>query len=263
MPDFDEKVLIEQQMQETRHALAEKLETLENQVIGTVAEANSAVVETVDSVKEAVQETVEVVKGSVQDTVDSVRDALNVSRQVDRHPWLFLGGAAALGYLGGCLLRRAEGRAPTTTAEQRRLGQAFADLGATTRPSGGNGVGDYRLHERVEESPASAPRPRAEEDSGWLGTLTKEFASEIGQLKGLAIGVGLGLIRDMIVQSSPPPLAPRLGELIDRITTKLGGERIHGLADMFHKEQPPNGGGEAYARRDTAEMARPLGAVDG
>jgi ElaB/YqjD/DUF883 family membrane-anchored ribosome-binding protein len=261
MPDFDEKVLIEQQMQETRHALAEKLETLENQVIGTVAEANSAVVETVDSVKEAVHETVETVKGSVQDTVDSVRDALNVSRQMDRHPWLFLGGAAALGYLGGCLMHRAEARARTTT-ERRGVGQAFADTGATMRPPGGNGVGDYRLHERVEESPAPAPRPRPEEDSGWLGSLTREFASEIGQLKGLAIGVGLGLVRDMIVQSSPPPLAPKLGELIDRVTAKLGGERIQGLADLFRRDEQPKGG-EAYARRDTAEMARPLGAVDG
>jgi len=42
-------------MKETRTALTEKLETLENQVIGSVHEATCAVSETVASVKEAVQ----------------------------------------------------------------------------------------------------------------------------------------------------------------------------------------------------------------
>src|SRR5262245_24400559 len=98
----DEPEMIRQQMEETRSALTEKLETLEHQVIGTVAEANTAVADTVDNVKEAVQDTVEVVKETVQETVESVKQTLDISVQMDRHPWLFLGASVAAGYVAGC-----------------------------------------------------------------------------------------------------------------------------------------------------------------
>src|SRR5437016_3392042 len=94
--------LIRLQMQETRSDLVEKLETLENRVTSTVAEAQAAVADTVENVKE----TVAAVKGSVRDTVDSLKSACDVSGQVERHPWLSMGGALALGYVGGRLLHQ-------------------------------------------------------------------------------------------------------------------------------------------------------------
>ena len=64
--------MIKQQMLETRAALADKLETLEQQVVGTVHSATSAVTDTVACVKEAVQQTVESARESVHGTVEAV-----------------------------------------------------------------------------------------------------------------------------------------------------------------------------------------------
>jgi ElaB/YqjD/DUF883 family membrane-anchored ribosome-binding protein len=98
----NESEVIRQQMEETRTSLAEKLETLEQQVVGTVQGATTAVADTVESVKDAVQETVSTVQ-------ESVHDALDLSRHVERHPWAMVGGSVALGYLAGRLLGRAAG----------------------------------------------------------------------------------------------------------------------------------------------------------
>ena len=52
--DHEPEEVIKQQMLETRASLTDKLETLEQQVAGTVHSAKAAVTDTVDSVKEAV-----------------------------------------------------------------------------------------------------------------------------------------------------------------------------------------------------------------
>src|SRR5205085_2240541 len=71
--------------------------------------------ETVDTVKETIQETVSTVSGTVHNTVEAVKDTVadtaesvksffDIPHQVDRHPWLMMGGSVLLGYLGGRLL---------------------------------------------------------------------------------------------------------------------------------------------------------------
>src|SRR5262249_38838293 len=97
----DSPEVIRQQMEETRAALSEKLETLEQQVVGTVKDARAAVTDTVETVK-----------GAVHDTVETVKETFDVSRQVERHPWAMLGGSIALGFLGGRLYERLEVPAP-------------------------------------------------------------------------------------------------------------------------------------------------------
>jgi ElaB/YqjD/DUF883 family membrane-anchored ribosome-binding protein len=103
---LDEPEVIREQMAETRTALTDKLETLEQQVMDTVTETTSAVTDTVESVKEAVEETVTAVKDTVQDSVQAVKNTFDLPRQMNRHPWLFLGASVAVGYLGGRLLGR-------------------------------------------------------------------------------------------------------------------------------------------------------------
>src|SRR5947209_5600271 len=113
--DNEPEEVIKHQMLETRASLAEKLETLEQQVVGTVQSATTAVTDTVESVKDAVQETVEMARASVHHTVEAVKDTFDLSLQVRRHPWFMMAGSVALGYAGGCLLNRA-GHRPSTTA---------------------------------------------------------------------------------------------------------------------------------------------------
>jgi len=201
--------MIRQQMQDTRAALADKLETLEQQVVGTVSGTTAAVAETVENVKEAVQETVEAVKESVQEGVASVRDAFDLSRQVDQHPWLFLAGSVALGFLGGRLL---EGSARQRTRQSRLVPAS-------------NGRGENLTDRAPMALPAT---PERNTDRGFLSTLTSEFSGEINKVKSLAIAAGLGLVRDVVTQSAPASLRPRLAEVIDGVTVKLGGEPVPG-----------------------------------
>ena len=68
--------LIRKKMEETRTSLTEKLETLEEQVAGTVQGATAAVSDTVETVKDSVEETVSTVKDTVQETVGTVKDTV-------------------------------------------------------------------------------------------------------------------------------------------------------------------------------------------
>ena len=50
---------------------------------------------------QAVHDTVDTVKGTMQETVSSVKEAFDLSRQVERHPWTMVGGSFALGVWQG------------------------------------------------------------------------------------------------------------------------------------------------------------------
>jgi hypothetical protein len=52
-----------------------------------------------------------------------------------------------------------------------------------------------------------------------LTELAKTFAPEMREVKGLAIGILMALVRDALKRS----LGPELEKIVDRMTTKLGG----------------------------------------
>lgn len=243
-PDTDDPEVIRRRMEETRASLVEKLETLENQVVGTVQGTTSAVTDTVDTVKEGVQETVDTVKETMQEAVEAVKDTLDVRRQVDRHPWLMLGGAVAAGYVVGYLVTR---------AQDAYSEPSFSRLAsAADRPDG--------FHERPAPAATSymptppPPAPREPEKS-WLSEVGEKFAPEIDQLKSLAIGAALGIVRDMLSRSAPPQVAPQIAGMVDNITTKLGGKPVEGPVLDFGPE--PRGGTNAGC--EYPEMGRTMG----
>jgi ElaB/YqjD/DUF883 family membrane-anchored ribosome-binding protein len=235
----DDPDVIRKQMEETRSSLAEKLETLEQTVAetvtaatDTVASVRDAVQETVDSVKGTVQDTVQTVTGSVRDTVDSVKDSLDLSAQVQRHPWLCLGGAMAVGYLGGRWLLRSERdrRRPAATIS----GYAAMSPGPVPTPTRGNGRHDTLASE------GTAPPARPAQKS-WLQFLGEKYAGELNQLKGLALGATMGIVRDAVVRAAPEPLQHQLADVINGLTTKLGGDTIAGpiLEPESHPQHEP------------------------
>jgi ElaB/YqjD/DUF883 family membrane-anchored ribosome-binding protein len=214
---LDEPEVIREQMAETRTALTDKLETLEQQVMDTVTETTSAVTDTVESVKEAVEETVTAVKDTVQDSVQAVKNTFDLPRQMNRHPWLFLGASVAVGYLGGRLLGRVSAY---NESRQRFVPQARA------RPSQAPSRADtYQTSSGPE--PAAAPPPLPPQGPGWLNTLGSHFGSEVARLKSLAIGAAAALARDSLVPSLPEELRPKVTDLVNEFTAKLGGEVIH------------------------------------
>lgn len=193
----NETEVMREQMEETRVSLTEKLETLEQHVVETVQGATTAMNETVENVKEAVQDTVATVKDTVQDTVDGVKETFNLQHQVEQHPWGMMAGSIAIGYLGGYLLSRPRTRISANIGMQHPL-------------------------------PVSQPTSSVPTSSGpsWWTGVSALFAPEIAKVKGLALGVALGIVRDSITQAAPEQMKSELANVIDNITAKLGGEPL-------------------------------------
>jgi len=116
MPDESTEV-IEQQMQETRDSLTQKVSALESQVVGTLQNATATVSGMVDQVKTAVPETLAGMKETISEVKESVakqvRETLDVSHRTREHPWAMVGGATAAGFITGMILFRRTYAAPT------------------------------------------------------------------------------------------------------------------------------------------------------
>jgi ElaB/YqjD/DUF883 family membrane-anchored ribosome-binding protein len=229
-----EAEVIHEQMEETRESLARKLETLESQVAGAVENVTGtveAVSNTVEQVKEAVTGTVETVKDSVTGTVETVKETVketfDIAGHVRRHPWLGFGGAVALGFASGLLTRRLL-PAPYGSRRQRARGvPTLSTLAEQPVRFNGRRAAEPKAAEAAPTYEATAA-PREPAGPSWLDSLTSTFGPEIQKLKGLAVGTALGIVREMIARSAPGELGTRLTELVDDVTTKLGGQVIQG-----------------------------------
>jgi len=180
--------VVRQQIDETRKALQAKLKALEDHVRTTVS-----------SVAERVQHT----RAAVEQTAASVRRTFDLGYQMNERPWAMLGGCFVAGVMAGYVL-----------AEQRpRISRS------STISRGGVA---YRGR---EESEATAAVEALASSSGvsLLTRLAEPFAPELQKVKGLAVGVILGAIRDVLKDSIPANLAPHFEEILNNVTTKLGG----------------------------------------
>jgi gas vesicle protein len=215
---MDNEELIREQMADTRTALTEKLESLEDKVtsavetaaadvVETVAAVTGSVQESVANVRESVQETIGAVKDSVKEGVNAFQDAFNLPAHFQRHPWLMLAGSMGVGYCAASLLQAA---AKKPREQSQRSGDGVA---ASPRP--------YK-NGRSESVPAE--KPAAE------GLLDK-FSPELEKLKGLAIGTLMGTLREIVAPALPGHLSQSVIEIIDSATEKLGGKPVPHVAD--------------------------------
>jgi len=225
-----ETELIKQQMGHTRAALTDKLETLENKVLGTVSTTTDTVSQTVQDVGATVRETAQNVRVTMNDTLCSVRDAFNVSRQLHQHPWLLLGGSVVAGYAGGLILDNLErGHMPSLPAlpsAERLLPQSS------------------EVRQRLQSEPSARRVP------GFLKALAETFAPELEKLKAAALGMAMGVVRDKLHEAVPPQMREDFTSMMDRITTKLGGEPCPPGA-MFGTSEEDD---EANGRHTSSQM---------
>lgn len=209
----NETELIRHQMLETRTALSDKLEALQEQVLATVEGTTQSVTETVQTVQEAVQDTVSTVSESVQDTVDSVKRTFDIPEQVQKHPWLALGGAVAVGFVGGRLLEGVLDGGPRAPASN-----GYASPAPVATSYSGNGHAPPRAPSLMETL---------------AGPLVK-------QIQDLALGVLAGVAKDMVLNHSPENLKPQLTEMADNLSQALGVKPIQGLLPTeAPAEKPP------------------------
>jgi ElaB/YqjD/DUF883 family membrane-anchored ribosome-binding protein len=276
----EEPEVIQQEMDETRHALAEKLEQLGTKISGTVdtvTETVSNVSETVSNVTETVAEavsgTVETVKDTVEavgekasETVEAVKHAFNLSEQVQNHPWAWFGGSVVAGFVAGKLLGPRGSHTPE--AESFSRGQGYYERPQeSAQPSTGNGYGRSQDH---GTSSQAAESTGSQSGSSWLGNLfsglTQNFGGELDKLKGLALGTLFGVARDMISGSLPESLKEQVTHLFNDVTEKAGGQTIEGpvLGESHDSDQGDSSsmGGE-HDQSGSGEMDRPMGAAEG
>ncbi len=277
----DQPEVIQKELEETRSALAEKLEQIGEKISGTVetvTETVSDVTQTVSSVSEAVEGavqnvaqavsgTVETVKDTVStvgekasETVEAVKQAFNLPDQIRARPWLWFGGSVALGFVGGKLLLPRFSRSRTTEAESFIEGNYHErSEDRDWSPRSGNG-------RHAEEERAYGTETTGAEKSSWLGGIMQQFGGEINKLKGLALGTLFGVARDMVSQSLPESVKDQVTHLVDDVTEKAGGEVIHGpvLGESSqenstepNQESAQSSGGEHDA--SSTEMDRSMG----
>jgi ElaB/YqjD/DUF883 family membrane-anchored ribosome-binding protein len=207
MDNESEPEVIRKQMEVQRAALADKLETLETRIVATVDDAREAVAETVETVRESVKDSVETVKDTVHSSAQAVKDTFDLQRQVERHPWPMFGGAVAVGFAAGWALSQA-------AASSDRRAPAFARVPPPPV---------YRS----EPPPAPrAPAPAAAAGSSWAEQCFQLFRPELEKVKGLVIGSVLGVVREMVTEPLPAEMRPKVSEILDNVTTKLGGAPV-------------------------------------
>jgi len=183
----------------TRAAMADKLEALEDRVMGTVQSA---------------QETAEDSLQMAKDTVATVKRNFDIKYQVEQHPWTMVGGCFLAGLvLGGLVLR---GRRRSRQTPERLAGNEtpLAESPRLLAQQRGNGSLD-----------SAAPPPRPQSTSANRPGLFGPFQEEIDKVKGMAIGYVMGLARDSI-KHAVPELASQIDDVMNSVTTKLGGKPV-------------------------------------
>jgi len=202
-------------MEEKRASLAEKLDTLENHVLGTVHEATAAVAHTVEDVKSVVDTVTENVKDTVETVTETVKHTFDIRDHVRRHPWGMFCGAIAVGFVGGRLLpasRSSEAETPSPAPPPRPF-----------------------------VPPPRAAAPRQEEDRSGMGEMLK-------RVRGLALGAVMKMVRDLLSESLPEAMRGDVMSLVDDFTTRLGGKPVP-------ETSPPAGSNGAHASASQGEQS--------
>lgn len=94
-----------QQLDETKAQLFAKLQLLEEQIADSIETTGTKVKSTV---------------GAVESAVHSVANALNIRSHFEHHPWWWLGGALAAGYIAGGA-RRYQAQDPKETTDPLQI----------------------------------------------------------------------------------------------------------------------------------------------
>lgn len=224
--DRESPELIEQEMQQTRASLTEKVSALECQVLGTIQNATEAVHSTVESVKAAVQDVSSTVKDTVSESVHTVKEQVSSTLDVKRHtrenPWAMVGGAAAVGFVTGYFLFGPRGE--HSRAARRAIGGSFEGLSEASRPTS-TPAPAYRT-QSYQPQQFSAPRRPS-----WLDELFDRVGEEAKKLGEMALASATASLRQAVQQQVPKLIEekiPKLIEdgipkLIDRVQTSSSG----------------------------------------
>jgi len=249
---------VQEELEETRSALADKLAQLGDKITGTVENVEH----TVENVTETATQTVEAVQHTVSDTVETVKETFNLQKQMQERPWLVVGAAVALGYVGGRLIEGARSR----SYPRQSSWQPHQDY------YGGSHSGHGAYGSVSESARPQTATSQTSSQSSWFsnltGGITQRFGSELDTLKGLAVGSLFGIVRDMVSRSLPEALKGEVTQVIDNMTQHAGGKPIQGSVlegDQGQQESDPSGTSDwpEEGQQDTSTQEEPAGQKKG
>lgn len=175
----DRAAMIRQSMEQTKHRLTQSLSTLETQITEKVQHAGTAVNATAEA---------------VQDAVHSVGKAFDMERQFRRHPWLFVGGSMALGYVATELLRNGNSNHVMVTKPT-----------SSTTTNGACGQTSDQPGEAHEANGAAGTAHAAMASAGEVknGVAHPNESSIGSELRRVALGAFSGIAQDLVARSVP------------------------------------------------------------
>ncbi|MDR4480594.1 MAG: hypothetical protein R3B37_12735 [Nitrospira sp.] len=177
---------------DTRVAIAEKLELLEQRIIDTAEGATM-------KFSRMLEETTE----NVNQMVDKTKSALNPIKKVDQYPWLMLGGAICAGFAIGLMESRSRsqrsGVYPYYPAGAR-ASRVMPESARQARGSNGSADGVYDYYPTGSQS-QTAQTARSQ-TSVW-DSMSHEFSHEAEQAKAVLLQVGRSLMMELARKMLP------------------------------------------------------------
>jgi len=243
---------VQDELEETRHSLADKLAQLGDKITGTV----EGVEETVENVTETATQTVETVKETVSDTVETVKETFNLQKQIQERPWVVVGAAVLAGFVGGRLIEGARSRSyrrePSWPPRQDSHGYGY-------------GSGSSAYYSTAESARPQTATGQTSSQSSWFSGITERFGSELNTLKGLALGSLFGVVRDMVARNLPENLKGEVSQVLDSMTQRAGGKPIQGSLLEEGQNQQESGQSESsdYSQGATGQQESTAGEPGG
>lgn len=157
-----------------------------------------------EMLEDEVRQTAANAKNAVTDYVEETKRAFDIREHVRARPWALFGSSVAAGFVAARILGPSRSYRP-----QGNFGGAS---NGSDRSFSSNGAS---LISGLSSSASSS-------------SFLSHFRDEIDEVKSAAIGTILGALRDYAVTRVPPTVAPKVQEIANHLTSKLGGTPFHG-----------------------------------
>jgi hypothetical protein len=179
---------------QTRVAIAEKLGAIEQHVGATMQHARTTMTQVANKTT-----------SSVQETMKATKEAFDPCIHAARHPWIFMGGALALGYGVGTLYRRGWRITSGVVPYYPRSAKSAPIMPKSGSPSSEQRqeAGVYPFYPPSGEADDAREKQSSTHRLSILGELEEVLHDELGAVRGSFVRFGRSLIHQIVRQAVP------------------------------------------------------------
>jgi hypothetical protein len=197
---------------QSRVAIAEKLGLIEQHLGTTVQHARTTMTEVANKTSSVVHE-----------TLQSSKEAVDPRIHVARHPWVFVGGTLVIGYAVGALYRRGWRINGAVPSDLRSAKGAPIMTMRGSPSSEQQRSGDNPFYPSHRDADTARGKQGSTERPTMLSELGQALQDELGVVRASVVGIGRGLIREMVRQAVPALLHKIAGDRRERNPRSTSG----------------------------------------